>query len=647
MGINPLQLPTWRDPAPIDWSGLDKIGAALQERADADLVAKALGAPQGSTMAQQGVPLSDIGRSPPPSMRPSVAPAMAGQPRYSVIGSDSKPAAPVMPAKDGMLPVYGDDATMLPASAMSYGSSKVASLDPKFVAAVADIESGGDPNNRTGSYRGLFQLSPDQAQKYPNSMEGGATLLGEIAGRLKQRLGRDPTPTEVYLAHQQGEGGLSAHLSNPDAPAWQNMLSTAEGRAKGPGWARQAIWGNVPDDVKAQFGNVDNITSQQFVDLWNGKLARRMGGDAAQFAGPGVPSGQPTPSRGGVMDQLQAALPALLANPRTRPMALQLLQQQQAQQQHQAQLELSRQQQAEASRHNQASEDLQRRTLEGGKAIPGWERGPDGRMSPIPGGPEDPEYLRRRAESTAGAKVQNEVDERAAVAKARGLDPSSPGIQAWILTGKMPREDQQPLSATDKKAIMEADDSVLAAQTAIDNLTKAKELSGKAYSGPFASERGYAASLLGNEAGSNTVDLNNLVTTNALSQLKSIFGAAPTEGERKILLDIQGSARLGDTERQKVYDRAIQLAQRRLDFNKRNAEAIRGGTYYKPGGAATQPAGQGAASEPAATPPKLGDVKIPIDAARDLQSNPTPERRRYFDQLFGEGASDRVAGPQR
>ncbi len=144
---------------------------------------------------------------------------------------------------------------------------------------------------------------------------------------------------------------------------------------------------------------------------------------------------------------------------------------------------------------------------------------------------------------------------------ANGLDPSSPGYQSYVLTGKMPREDAQPLTATDKKAIIEADEGVLAARTAVDNLTKAKNLSRQAFAGPMASGRGYAASFLGGSSdlgkgGIATTDLNNLVTTNALTQLKAIFGGNPTEGERAILLDIQGSANQPDEVRQKIYDRA-------------------------------------------------------------------------------------------
>jgi hypothetical protein len=188
------------------------------------------------------------------------------------------------------------------------------------------------------------------------------------------------------------------------------------------------------------------------------------------------------------------------------------------------------------------------------------------------------------------------IEQRKAAAIANGLDPSSPGFQSFVLTGKMPREDAQPLTATDKKAILEADEMVLTNQNAIDALRQAKNLSPKAFTGPTAGTRGYAASFLGEtsdlgKAGIATQDLNNLVASNALSQLKSIFGAAPTEGERKILMDIQGSVNQPDAVRQSIYDRAIALADKRLEFNRKKAEELRGNQYYKPqGGARTQSA---------------------------------------------------------
>lgn len=185
------------------------------------------------------------------------------------------------------------------------------------------------------------------------------------------------------------------------------------------------------------------------------------------------------------------------------------------------------------------------------------------------------------------------VEQRQAEATKAGLTPDNPGYQSFILTGKMPREDAQPLTATDKKAILEADEMVQVNTAAIDALKQAKTLSKEAFTGPLAGQRGYAASFLGEssdigKAGAATTDLNNLVTSNALGQLKAIFGGAPTEGERKILLDIQGSANQPDAVRQKIYDRAIALADKRLEFNRKRSDELRGGQFYKPPGSMTR-----------------------------------------------------------
>ncbi len=188
---------------------------------------------------------------------------------------------------------------------------------------------------------------------------------------------------------------------------------------------------------------------------------------------------------------------------------------------------------------------------------------------------------------------QTTIEQRKQAAVSNGLDPSSPGFQSFVLTGKMPREDAQPLTATDKKAILEADEGVMTAKSAIDALQKAKELSAKAFSGPAAGGRGYAASFLGESSdlgkgGIATAELNNVVTSNALSQLKAIFGGAPTEGERKILLDIQGSVNQPHEVRTKIYDRARQMAENRLRFNEQRATELRGGQFYKPQGSMTR-----------------------------------------------------------
>lgn len=202
-----------------------------------------------------------------------------------------------------------------------------------------------------------------------------------------------------------------------------------------------------------------------------------------------------------------------------------------------------------------------------------------------PGSQEFKQYVLTGELPSAGTtNVQAQFDQRKTAAAQAGLTPDHPAYQGFLLTGKMPREDAQPLTATDKKAILEADDGVLAAQTAIDSLNKAKQLSPKAFGFKGAGNIAAVGALLGNETSIATAELDNTVTSNALSQLKAIFGGAPTEGERKILLDIQGASSQPDAVRQRIYDRAIQMAQNRLRFNEQRAADMRGGQFYKPQG---------------------------------------------------------------
>ena len=192
----------------------------------------------------------------------------------------------------------------------------------------------------------------------------------------------------------------------------------------------------------------------------------------------------------------------------------------------------------------------------------------------------------------AAGNVNRDVASREAELKRMGMDPKDPRNQQYMLTGKFPREDAQPLTPTDKKAILEADEGVSAATSAIDALGEAKKLSPQAYGGFGAGLRGQLGANLPDylvpdfiaspQAGEATQNLDNLLGQNALSQLKTIFGSAPTEGERQILLDLQGSSNKSDKVRQDIYERAIKLANIRLNLNKTRADQLRGGTFYAP-----------------------------------------------------------------
>jgi len=170
------------------------------------------------------------------------------------------------------------------------------------------------------------------------------------------------------------------------------------------------------------------------------------------------------------------------------------------------------------------------------------------------------------------------------IAKDEGLIPGTPEYQARVkaLTGE---GKGMNLSAQEQKELFEAEDIVNASKSVLLNLSKAKELNNKAYSGFGAgARRTIARNIPGvseSEGVTATTEIENLVLSNGLDQLKAIFGGAPTEGERKILLDIQGSISMSPGEREKIWDRAMQAAARRMKTSQEKMEKIRKGAYGK------------------------------------------------------------------
>src|SRR5579871_6102148 len=157
-------------------------------------------------------------------------------------------------------------------------------LDFNFMKAVAKIESGFDPKQRTGSYIGLFQLSKYEFSKFgsgqilesrDNAVAAAYKVITE--GILFEWVThRKPTLSDLYLIHQQGWEGAAEHISQPDRIAWKSMCATGEGREKGEKWCKRAIWGNTLPAIKKTWKSVDKLTSEAFVGMWRGRVAEFM-----------------------------------------------------------------------------------------------------------------------------------------------------------------------------------------------------------------------------------------------------------------------------------------------------------------------------------------------------------------------------------
>lgn len=190
---------------------------------------------------------------------------------------------------------------------------------------------------------------------------------------------------------------------------------------------------------------------------------------------------------------------------------------------------------------------------------------------------------------------ETDTQRRAREAQEFGLTLDDPAYKSYVLTGKMPREDQSPLTATDKQAILAADDAVATNSAALGTIDQALAVNEKANAGWGAGARAVVGNNLPDyavpdfvsspESSQATTEYDNLVQNQALQQLKSIFGGNPTEGERAILMELQASSNKKPAVRKNILERAKAMAERRLQFNQERATQLRGGTFYKPQGA--------------------------------------------------------------
>lgn len=144
-----------------------------------------------------------------------------------------------------------------------------------YLSRLATVESGGgrnviNPDNP--DVAGVWQFSSATGKEFGlNSAEdrldvGKSTaavvqLTARNFATLKEALGRDPTPGELYLAHQQGAGGAIKLLTSPEAKAADVV-------------GRSAVELNLPESVRAQAGK---ISAAEFAGLWTGKFERKSG----------------------------------------------------------------------------------------------------------------------------------------------------------------------------------------------------------------------------------------------------------------------------------------------------------------------------------------------------------------------------------
>lgn len=156
-----------------------------------------------------------------------------------------------------------------------------AAPSPDFLNRTAWIESRGNPSARTGSsqYRGLYQLGNDQiGDNWQDPAAQNAAMsktYGQNYSQLSHALGRPPSDSEMYMAHNMGVGGYLARLNNPTAPATDTPGLPASHAKSNPF--------GIPEDQLPKTSNADYLNAVQGTyDRAAGRLQ-------------GAETGQPTP----------------------------------------------------------------------------------------------------------------------------------------------------------------------------------------------------------------------------------------------------------------------------------------------------------------------------------------------------------------
>lgn len=175
-----------------------------------------------------------------------------------------------------------------------------------------------------------------------------------------------------------------------------------------------------------------------------------------------------------------------------------------------------------------------------------------------------------------------EYRQRAASAKAMGIDENDPDFKAMVINNKLP--DVVP----DHKAIQEADSKVRQGRKVLDSINLAKQYHEKAYTGYGAGAR---ATLMNNlpligstDESKATADLDTEIMTSMMPQLKAAFPGRITNADIKLFESIQPSSGMTFDQRAKALERAKERTQELVNESLQDAAQLRGRNYYKPGG---------------------------------------------------------------
>jgi hypothetical protein len=240
----------------------------------------------------------------------------------------------------------------------------------------------------------------------------------------------------------------------------------------------------------------------------------------------------------------------------------------------------------------------------------------------------DQEYKQGMLKVAQQNAARQDVPQPLQILRAAGIDPASAEGRKALF----PRTDT-PISATDKKAIFEAEDAQPQLTGTIEALKRAKEINSQTFQGAGASARAWAGTKLPDwmvpdfvadpKTAKITEEWQKTMGPEALQSMANTLKGATTDFELKKFIDMLADPSTTAETRGKVIDRMIALSERKQKINDARIQDLRGGTYFKP------PGQQGPASPQAA--PQQGNA--PKQAPDGNFYVPDPNRPGKFLQV--------------
>ncbi len=129
---------------------------------------------------------------------------------------------------------------------------------------------------------------------------------------------------------------------------------------------------------------------------------------------------------------------------------------------------------------------------------------------------------------------------------------------------------------------IDTEDLINSGQSALSNLKEALALNPNTYGtslGDIAQRKALELTGSKDQRLLNTRNMENLLQQQALSQLKSMVGGNPTEGERAIIMELQGIGAKSIEERKLIIERAVNAAENRLKKAQKRLGDINAGRY--------------------------------------------------------------------